>query len=120
MPQRTDPRSQPASYRATPVIDAYRDGYPLEKTVTVADTAVGSNTAFAVEVDIISVYATLDCWVAKTAAGAAAVGDGTLADHRIFVAAGERRVLFWGSTGFWVVNANGGELPKARVDGWAY
>jgi hypothetical protein len=100
------------------IIDDPQAAFPLEETVAVAGAAVGSDNAFAVKVNFVAVYTTNDLWIAKSAAGVAAAGDGSNNDHRIFVAAGERRVIPWGSRGFWCVNANGGETAVVRADGW--
>jgi hypothetical protein len=89
-------------------------------TVATAATAVGSNSAFDAAVAFLVVYCTLDSFVSRTSAGTGTAGDGTVAGSlRYFVAAGERRSIFWNSAGFWVVNANTSELPTARVEGWS-
>lgn len=91
--------------------------YPIELTVAVAGTPVGADDTFPQAVTYVTVIADLDVFFAETSAKAAEAADGDL-DDRSFAAAGERRVLPWGSAGFWVVNAVGGELPEVRVEGW--
>lgn len=85
--------------------------------MTVAGTAVGSDTAFSGVPDFISVYSTLDCYIAPSAAATAVPGDGT-SWKRIFVAATERRTIPWNGRGFWAVNATAAQLPVVKVDAW--
>jgi hypothetical protein len=94
----------------------YRNSWSTELAVAVDGTAVGSNTALP-EVNVLSVHADADVFFAKSQAGATAAADGGK-DDRLFVAAGERRTVPWYSRALWVVNANAGELPKVRADGW--
>lgn len=93
---------------------------PWERQVAVSGTPVGSDTNFAAAVDFLSVICDKDCYFAKTSAGATSAANGDV-DDRLFAASGERRILPWRSRGFWVVNANVGEVPaNARVEGWVY
>lgn len=90
---------------------------PYELTIVTPGTGVGSNTAFSDVPEFISVYATLDVWIATTLAGTAAAGDGT-AWKRIYVAANERRTIPWNGRGFWILNATGAQTPKVNADAW--
>jgi len=93
---------------------------PVELAVAVAGTAVGSDTQFASAPAYLSVRASLDCFIATTAAGTAVAGDGSTDGRRVFVGANERRdELPWGSRGLWVLNANATELPKVRAEGYS-
>jgi hypothetical protein len=85
--------------------------------VTTAGTAAGSATAFAATPNFLSIFVDLDAWIGESAAVVGASGTGA-EGGRVFVAARERRVLPWASTGFFVVNAVTGEKPTARVEGW--
>lgn len=90
---------------------------PYETVVAVDGTPVGSDTAFSATPDFISVYASLDCWIAPTSAATGVAGDGT-PWRRIYVAATERRTIPWNGRGFWVRNATAAQLPVVRTEAW--
>lgn len=101
----------------SPWADGPQVSFALELSVANAGVAVGNANELPEAPTWISLVSDKDVFFAKTVLLVGTPADGSQ-DSRHFAVAGERRILPWGETGFFILNAVIAEKPNVRVEGW--